>query len=184
MRSIVFFSKIICSGLFLFTCMAMLPGCFDSGPTTARATIIKSRQQIKEQRTSPLTVFRCSVSKASLVLQFGAPSVKGRRIWGELVPYGEVWRMGANEASWLDTDKAIRLAGKYLAAGRYGLFAIPGDSVWTVIVNREWDQWGAYYYSDAADVFRVEVPIREELAFSEVMQLNVENGQLCFRWLS
>jgi len=157
-------------------------GCAEPSPSTARAKVIESRQQIKEQRTSPLTVFRVTVSKANLVLQYGAPSVKGRAIWGELVPYGEVWRMGANEATWLETDRPIRLAGKYLPAGRYGLFGIPSDSVWTIIVNREWDQWGAYYYSDAADVFRVEVSIRQESGFSEVMQMNVENGQLCFRW--
>ena len=175
-------SKITMPFLFLFFFAALLLSCGDSGPNTAKAPIVQARQQIKEQRTSPLTYVRGKVSDATVSVQYGAPSVKGRRIWGDLVPYGEVWRMGANEATWIELDKGLRLAGKVLPAGKYGLLCIPGPSVWTLILNREWDQWGAYYYSESADVVRIEIPVMAEEVFSEVMYFGVEGGQLRFGW--
>lgn len=168
--------------LLLFALGIMMFSCGDSVPSTARAPIVLSRQQIKEQRTSPLTFVQGKIGEATLSVQYGAPSVKGRRIWGDLVPYGEVWRLGANEATWIKLDKTIYFNARPLPAGRYGMFCIPGDSVWTLIINKEWDQWGAYYYSESADVMRIDVPVFSEKSFSEVMQFGVEDGLLRFRW--
>lgn len=167
--------------LFLLTIACCLLAC-DQAPSTARAPIIQSRLQIKEQRTSPLTFVSGTVAGARISIQYGAPSVKGRSIWGDLVPFGEVWRLGANEATWIETEKTFRVAGKTLKPGKYGLFCVPNDSAWTLIVNREWDQWGAYFYSESADVLRIEVPVKSEDIFSEVLRFGIANGELCFNW--
>jgi hypothetical protein len=167
--------------LFMVLMALCISACGDA-PVTARAPVVTSRLQIKEQRTSPLTYVSSTIAGARFSVQYGAPSVKGRSIWGELVPFGEVWRLGANEATWVETDKALRMGGKILEAGRYGLFCVPNDSVWTLIVNREWDQWGAYFYSETTDVFRIEVAVRPESSFSEVMRFGIESDELRFNW--
>jgi hypothetical protein len=163
--------------IFLLIC-----GCGNSGPTTARAPIIQTQQQIKEQRTSPLTFVTGVVSGVKISIQYGAPSVKGRSIWGDLVPYDEVWRTGANEATWIETERPMVIAGKRIPAGRFGLFTIPGASEWTVIINTDWDQWGAYYYSASNDLLRTTVPVLESTEDHEVMQFSIESAGIVFRW--
>jgi len=81
-----------------------------------------------------------------------------RTIFGKLVPYGEVWRLGANAATELTTTGDIELAGKRLPAGTYALFTIPQADKWTLIVNKDVGQWGAYKYNKDLDVLRVDVP--------------------------
>jgi Protein of unknown function (DUF2911) len=83
---------------------------------------------------------------------------QAREILGKLVPYGQVWRLGANEATELTATADIELAGKRLPAGTYSLFAIPQADKWTLIVNKDVGQWGAYKHNPAADLFRVDVP--------------------------
>lgn len=169
--------------LLLFPLLFLLMhGCGNSGPTTARAPIVQTQQQIKEQRTSPLTYVTGLVSGVNVSVQYGAPSVKGRGIWGELVPYDEVWRTGANEATWIETERPVSIAGKRLPAGRFGLFTVPGPTDWTVIINSDWDQWGAYYYSASNDVLRTTVPVVELTEVHEVMQFSVESSGIVFRW--
>jgi len=157
-------------------------GCGNSGPTKARAPIIQTQQQIKEQRTSPLTFVTGVVSGVKVSIQYGAPSVKGRSIWGDLVPYDEVWRTGANEATWIETERPMVIAGKRIPAGRFGLFTIPGASEWTVIINTDWDQWGAYYYTASNDMLRTTVPVLESTEEHEVMQFSIESAGIVFRW--
>lgn len=89
---------------------------------------------------------------------YHSPRMRGREIFGDLVPYGEVWRLGANEATELTTTGDINFGGEPLEAGTYSLFAIPAQDTWTIIVNRGLGQWGAYNYNEQADVMRVEVP--------------------------
>ena len=81
-----------------------------------------------------------------------------RVIFGKLVPYGEVWRLGANSATELTTTGDLELAGKRLPAGTYALFTIPQADKWTLIVNKDVGQWGAYKYNKDQDVLRVDVP--------------------------
>lgn len=81
-----------------------------------------------------------------------------RVIFGKLVPYGEVWRLGANSATELTTTGDLELAGKKLPAGTYSLFAIPQADKWTLIVNKDVGEWGAYKYNKDNDVLRVDVP--------------------------
>jgi hypothetical protein len=82
----------------------------------------------KSSRPSPPATATGKVGGANITINYSSPSVKGRKIWGDLVPYGKVWRAGANEATTFETDKAITVEGKNLPAGKYSLFALPGEN--------------------------------------------------------
>ncbi|MEZ4685774.1 MAG: DUF2911 domain-containing protein [Bacteroidia bacterium] len=89
----------------------------------------------KASRPSPPKVFEDSIQGAYVRIDYSSPGVKGRKIWGELVKYGEVWRTGANEATVLMVDKPVLFEGEPLPAGRYGFFTIPQPDNWTIIIN-------------------------------------------------
>lgn len=110
-----------------------------------------------QQKPSPPASTEFKAGDANIKISYSAPSVKGREIWGKLVPYGEVWRTGANEATVFETDKDIKIEGKTLPAGKYGLFTVPGKDEWVIVFNKTWKQWGAYQYKVADDVLRVTV---------------------------
>ena len=104
---------------------------------------------------------------------YGQPSKKGRVIFGDLVPYGEVWRTGANEATEITFSGDVVISGKTIKAGTYTLFTIPQKNTWTIILNSELKQWGSYGYSKikAKNVLSVEVNVEsikelEKLSFS------------------
>jgi tetratricopeptide (TPR) repeat protein len=87
--------------------------------------------------------------------------VKGRRIWGGLVPYGQVWRTGANDATTISFSTAVKVAGHEVPAGKYAFFAIPRKGRWTLILNKEADQWGAFNYKQDQDLLRFDVRPRK-----------------------
>ncbi len=119
---------------------------------------------------SPRDSVSAKVNGATITINYGSPSVKGRSIYGALVPYGQVWRAGANEATVFTTDKDIMVEGKKLAAGSYALFTIPTATTWTIIFNKVAKQWGAYKYDEAQDALRVmakpvKAPMSERLVY-------------------
>lgn len=118
---------------------------------------ISACAQDKSKRPSPPMSSEFKVGSANVKINYGAPSVKGREIWGKLVPYGQVWRTGANEATTFETDADIKVEGQTLPKGKYGLFTIPGESEWVIIFNKKAEQWGAYDYKEGDDVLRVKV---------------------------
>jgi hypothetical protein len=96
-----------------------------------------------------------------ITLNYSRPNVKGRKIFGAMEPYGTVWRTGANSATIISFTEPVKIDGKELSAGDYGLFTIPGREEWTVILNKSSKQWGSYEYKEAEDVLRVKVkPIK------------------------
>jgi hypothetical protein len=98
---------------------------------------------------SPPAKAEGKVAGASISIAYSSPSVKGRKIWGELVPYGKAWRAGANEATIFQTDKDIKVEGKELKAGKYSLFIVPNEKEWEFIFNSETGQWGIKKGGDA-----------------------------------
>src|SRR6476619_4117074 len=94
------------------------------------------------QRQSPKMTATGKIGEANVTITYGSPSVKGRKIWGGLVPYDKVWRAGANEATQIETDKDLIVEGKKLPAGKYSLYTIPGEKEWQVIINVQTGQWG------------------------------------------
>ncbi len=95
--------------------------------------------------------------QAHHMLHYYAPAVRGRAIWGGLVPYDEVWVTGAHRATTWEFDKAMQINGKTIPAGKYAFFTIPGKKQWTLIINAKWDQHLADEYSQQEDVLRIEV---------------------------
>ncbi len=107
-------------------------------------------------RVSPAATLAQEIGISKIELTFARPAVKGRKIWGEVVPFGQVWRAGANSATVLTLSHAAKVAGKDMPAGSYGFFVIPSDKTWTLILNKKAKQWGAYEYKKEEDVLRWE----------------------------
>jgi hypothetical protein len=108
-------------------------------------------------RVSPLATASQVVGLSKVEVTYSRPGVKGRTIWGELVPYDEVWRTGANEATRIILSHDATVEGKPLPAGTYALFTIPGRDRWTVIFNNDEEQWGAFRHNPEHDVLKVTV---------------------------
>ena len=121
-------------------------------------------QKIQDKITEPL-VARVIYSR---------PQKSGRAIFGGLVKYGEVWRMGANEATEIEFYKHVKIGGKKIARGRYTLYAFVNESSWTIIINKETDTWGSFKYDAKKDVLRVEVPPQKTDAVVESLAMMFE----------
>jgi hypothetical protein len=143
---------------------------------------VANSQADKSTRPSPPMEIKDTLLGAVVIIDYSAPSVKGRTIWGDLVPYGKVWRTGANEATTFETDKDIILQGQKLPAGKYALFTIPGEREWTWIFNSVWDQWGAFKYDEAKDVLRIKSTPQPSPVFHEQLRFEIEGDQVVLYW--
>ena len=125
------------------------------------------------------------VSEKAVRIIYGRPQLKGRSM-EELAPTGKVWRTGANEAPEITFYKDVKFGGKDVKAGTYSLFTIPGADEWTVILNKNLNQWGSYFYDEASDVARVTVPNGSDAASLEEFSIafkDVNGGaQLVMGW--
>lgn len=121
---------------------------------------------------------------AMLTIDYSQPSVKGRTIGSNLEPMdGKVWRTGANKATVFEVSKDVKVEGKDLPAGKYGLFTLVNGDEWTVIFNKTWDQWGAFNYKEADDQLRVKVKGKKSDSFSEKMTFAVnKDGKVALMW--
>ena len=136
----------------------------------------------QQPAASPRAKASGKAGNATITIDYGQPSVKGRKIFGDLVPYAKVWRAGANEATVFETDSDIKVDGKALAKGKYGFFAIPGEKEWVIIFNKTWNQWGSFRYKQEEDVLRITVPSKAAPAMTEAMTFKVENGKVQLMW--
>lgn len=142
-------------------------------------------QDDKSKRPSPpALVTQTLASGAVISIDYSQPSVKGRTIGKDLEPKeGEVWRTGANEATVFETSKAVKINGKELPAGKYGLFSLSGKDNWTIIFNKTWKQWGAFKYSQADDALRVQAKAQKADPFAEKMSFAIDkNGVVTLLW--
>jgi hypothetical protein len=122
-----------------------------------------------------------SIGAVKVTIEYGRPSVKGRKIWGDLVPYDKVWRAGADEATTVAFDQDVMVEGQRLAAGTYAFFAIPTAGGWTAIFNKTADQWGAFDYDAKSDALRVTVqPKAHDMV--ETLEYAVGAGGFELRW--
>lgn len=144
-------------------------------------------QNDKASRQSPPATATGKVGDANITINYSSPAVKGRKIWGELVPYGKVWRAGANEATLFQTDKIITVEGKQLPAGNYSLFAIPGENEWQFIFNAETGQWGVKRSGEAnrdpaKDVLTIAVKPVASSTMNERLAYEVTSDGFVLRW--
>src|ERR1039457_2756435 len=106
---------------------------------------------------SPACTLKQRVGLTDITVVYSRPSVKGRTIFGGIVPYGTVWRAGANQATKISFSTPVKLEGNEIPAGNYSLFAIPGEPEWTIIINKNTNQWGAFQYNTNDDLVRFKV---------------------------
>ena len=123
--------------------------------------LITFAQNEEKVRISPKAMVQQTVGFTDVSIEYSRPGVKGREIWGGLVPYHVVWRAGANEATKITFSTDVKINGKKLKAGSYGFFTIPTKDNWTLIFNKVADQWGAFEYNEAEDELRIEVTPEE-----------------------
>lgn len=135
-----------------------------------------------QEKPSPAKVAEGTVAGAKITINYSSPAVKGRTIWGELVPLGQVWRAGANEATTFTTSKDIMVQGKKLPAGTYSFFIIPGETESTFIFNKVAKQWGAFNYDSKEDVLRVSVPSIQTSSMEERLVYEVKPDSFEIRW--
>jgi hypothetical protein len=138
------------------------------------------REPDPDRRKSPIAIAQTAhePSNTYVKIVYGQPYKNDRQIFGELVPYGEVWRTGANEATELTTTQNISFAGNMLDSGTYALFTIPReDDKWTIILNDKLGQWGAFDYDAAYDVFRVDLPAQSTEKVTEAFTIRFSDIQ-------
>ena len=114
-----------------------------------------------QQRKSPHETTSLDVGGAKITITYGRPYMKGRKIFGGLVPYGQVWRTGANDATTLVTDTNVRIGDKDVPAGSYTLFTVPNADKWTLIISKKTGEWGIPYPGEGEDFVRVDMRVSQ-----------------------
>ena len=153
----------------------------------AGSAITAMAQEELKPRPSPLSLTTMKHEDTYVKVTYNRPHKKGRDVFGSLVPYGQIWRLGANEATEITVTKDVKIGGKSLSAGTYTLFAIPNPDKWTFIVNSDLGQWGAYRHNADNDILSFDVPTSKteetyEPFTIEFEQKNVKKTNLLFKW--
>jgi hypothetical protein len=144
---------------------------------------VKAQDDKSKRPSPPAKVTETTNSGAVITIDYSQPAVKGREIGKEIAPYGKVWRTGANEATTFEVSKDVKVEGKALPAGKYGLFTIPNKEEWVVIFSKTPQQWGAYKYAEKDDALRVTVKPTKAPQFTERMTFNVDkSGKVSLLW--
>jgi hypothetical protein len=151
----------------------------------AMAGAVATGAAAQQPRPSPAGTAKATIDGATIQIDYSRPSVRGRKIMGGLVPYGQVWRTGANEATTLTTDKAITVGGLAVPAGKYTLYTLPGESEWKLIVNKQTGQWGTEY-DEKQDLGRVALTKKATTAPVEQFTIGLDKaatgGTLKLAW--
>lgn len=146
------------------------------------ALMVFSALAFAQEKASPARTAEGTAAGSKITIRYSSPAVKGRVIWGDLVPLGQVWRAGADEATTFTTSKDITIEGQKLPAGTYSFFIIPGESQSTLIFNKVAKQWGAYTYDAKEDQLRVTVPSQQTSTMEERLVYEVKPDSFEIRW--
>ena len=151
---------------------------------TNNATTYAQGAQIP--RASPKASISQTIGVTDISITYCRPSVRERKIFGNLVPYDKVWRAGANEATTISFNYPVIIGEKVVSPGKYALFMIPRSDKWTVILNKEWNQWGAYNYDSGMDVLRLDLlpqnSVHTELCTYTFSEVTKHEGILSMTW--
>lgn len=129
-----------------------------------------------KQRVSPHETTTGMIAGKKITIEYGRPYVKGRNVWAEpIAPFGKIWRTGADEATKLTTEADLMIGSLHVPKGSYSLFTIPGEKEWTLILNKEADQWGAYKYDESKDLGRVRMTARKLDKPVEQLTISIES---------
>lgn len=136
----------------------------------------------QEKPKSPAEKATGTINGATIQINYGSPSVKGRKIWGELVPFDKMWRAGANDATTFETDKDLTIEGSKLPAGKYSFFVIPNEKQCVLVFNKEAKQWGAYKYNEKEDQLRVTVKQKIAKSSTEKLVYTINAKDVVLSW--
>ena len=137
-------------------------------------------QQDKSARPSPAAKTSCTMGNASINVEYSSPRAKGRKIFGELVPYGQEWRLGANEATTFVTTADVTVGGTKVPAGSYTLFAVPMEDKWTLVISKKTKEWGTPYPGKDQDLARVPMKVAKLPSAVENFTIAFDNaGSTC-----
>lgn len=143
-------------------------------------------QEALKPRPSPLEMVTMKYEDIYVKITYGRPHKRGRNIFGDLLPYGEVWRTGANEATEITVTGSVNLGGQTIKPGTYTLFTIPQKDHWTIILNSDLGQWGAYNYNSKFDVVRFDVPVVKSVEvyepFTIAFEQQAKSAELVMMW--
>jgi len=131
--------------------------------------------QIETPAPSPTATLSQKVGLTDVTIEYSRPSMKGRTIYGDLVPFGKLWRTGANMATKITFSDDVKINGKGLSAGTYAIFTIPGEEEWTVIFNKNPNQGGTANYQESEDALRVQAKPKKVGAKIETFLINIED---------
>ncbi len=150
------------------------------------ATFFSQGQDYPGYRDSPISIAQFKWGTTYVKVTYGKPFKRGRKVFGGFVPYGRVWRTGANEATEITLTNDIYFGPKFVKAGTYSIFTIPQESSWIVILNKKQGQFGAFEYDRKLDVLRITVPSqkvteREDFAI-EFRQEDAEDSVNLILW--
>jgi len=126
-------------------------------------------------QASPPATLKQQVGITDIEVTYNRPGVKGRKIFGGLVPYGEIWRTGANSATKITFSTDVKIGGAAVPAGTYELFSIPGEQEWTVIIHKNMSQWGSYAYDPKNDVARVTARVSKLPSLVETFWIGIND---------
>jgi hypothetical protein len=148
--------------------------------------ILRAQTDLDLPDASQKAVVMQRVGITDITVVYHRPLVKERKVWGGLVPLGQVWRAGANENTTIEFSTPVQVEGKPLAAGKYGLHMIPNPDQWTVIFSKMNVAWGSFTYNEAEDALRVnvkphEIPIEEALEY-EFEDLKPDSVEITMKW--
>jgi hypothetical protein len=158
-------------------------------------SFVSFSQQIPMPQASPSAKIIQQFGLTTVTVDYSRPSTKGRKIFGELVPFGQIWRTGANSATQLNFSTAVTIDGQNVPAGSYALYAIPEKNEWTLILSKKTELWGAIGYNEADDQLRFKAPTSKtnkkqetfEVGFNDItdnstqLSLKWENTQVNFK---
>jgi hypothetical protein len=135
----------------------------------------------KSQRPSPPAQAQCAFSNGkTITVDYSSPRVKGRKIFGDLVPYGQVWRTGANEATSFVTAADLKAGNLSIPAGNYTIFTIPNPDKWTLIINKKTGEWGIPYKYESDELGRVDMKVSETPSLTENFTISFDQaGSAC-----
>ena len=136
----------------------------------------------QEKPKSPAEKATGVINGATIQINYGSPSVRGRKIWGELVPFDKVWRAGANDATTFETDKDLTIEGSKLPAGKYSFFVLPNEKECVLIFNKEAKQWGAFKYNEKEDQLRVTVKQKTAKSSTEKLVYTINAKDVVLSW--
>jgi hypothetical protein len=178
---------ILLSMMLLVSCKETSKEASEPQPKEVIEQTATTAEPAEKKPLSPHASAMAMIGDAHIHFDYSSPGVRDRIVFGGLLPYNIVWQAGAHNATWMETNKDLSIAGKELKAGKYGFFVIPNKEEWTIIFNSNWDQHGKDEYDEKEDVLRFKVSpkilenIQEHLEY-KVIKSNDTSGTIKMSW--